>query len=107
MRVGRIQNLYDSNGWIREVLYCDPKQRRFVFQILSKEGRDVRLCWQYQKPEGHKDLKVGATRSMSLPAPPKKESTKSFCREGRSDGTLEGGQGIEARRKIKVQTGWA
>ena len=42
-------------GWILELLYCDPKGRRACLRILSTEGRGVRLCWECQ--EKQKDLK--------------------------------------------------
>ena len=32
-------------GWVLEVLYCNPKGSRAFLQILSTEGRGVRLCW--------------------------------------------------------------
>ena len=31
-------------GWIKEILYCDPKGSRAFPRTLSTEGRDVRLC---------------------------------------------------------------
>jgi len=41
-------------GWILEVLYCNPKGSRGFLRNLSTEGRGVRLCWALSKPEGPK-----------------------------------------------------
>jgi len=39
-------------GWILQVLYCDPNGSRAFLRILSAEGRGVRLCWGKPKPKG-------------------------------------------------------
>ena len=42
----------EQEGWIFEVLYCDPKGSTAFLQILSTKGQSVLLCWAYQKPKG-------------------------------------------------------
>ena len=39
-------------GWILEVFCSDPKDRRAFLQILSTEGRGVRLCCEHADPQG-------------------------------------------------------
>ena len=39
-------------GWILKILYCDPKGSRGFLEILSMEGRGVRLCWEKSKTKG-------------------------------------------------------
>jgi len=39
-------------GWILEILYCDPKGSRAFLRILSTKGRGVRLCLVLSKPKG-------------------------------------------------------
>jgi len=39
-------------GWILEVLCCEPKGSRAFLRILSTEGRGVRLCWALSKLKG-------------------------------------------------------
>ena len=36
-------------GWILEVLYCNPQGSRAFLRILSTEGRGIRLCWALSK----------------------------------------------------------
>jgi len=39
-------------GWILEVLYCDPKGSRAILRLLFTERPDVRLWWAHTKSQG-------------------------------------------------------
>ena len=44
-------------GWILEVLYCDPKFRRAFLGFLFTEGRGLRLCWEKSNSTGPRGIK--------------------------------------------------
>ena len=43
--------LHWMEGWILQVLYCDPNGSRAFLRILSTEGRGVRIWWAHSKPK--------------------------------------------------------
>ena len=55
-------------GWILEILGCDPKASRAFLRILSTEGRGVGLRCEHSKPEG--PTKVSRSSANAIPLGP-------------------------------------
>ena len=65
-------------GWILEILCCDPKGSRAFLRVLATEGRGVGLCWEKSKPKGPKGPK-GLGEARRLPTRGHVHPTRTTC----------------------------
>jgi len=84
------QGLSALQGWILEILCCDPKGSRAFLRILSTEGRGVGLCWEKSKHKGPNGPFIKAPIAPIAPIAP----------------TAIEGHPLDARREPSALQGW-